>query len=132
MRDFDPATVVQQIKCEKGLLQNPLVPDVVGRFVGSRRIAVIAAVSAYRNETLEAASDDANNLIKLFRDVLKYDEIYVLLNKQVTPDNLRAIFSRYIPEAAKKNETIAVVFAFSGHGVEFDGGQHGSQQRGCR
>lgn len=120
MRDFDPNADIQQIKCEKGILQGPVVAGLLGRFVGSRRIAVIAAVSEYRNETLAASAEDASNLVAIFRDVLEYEEIYLVRNKQFKSDTLRAMFSRYIPEVARTNKVIAVVFAFSGHGVQFE------------
>ena len=89
------------------------------------RIAVISAISEYKNlpqnRQLPAAASDAEMMTDLFANSLGYDEVILVRNKDFNVDSLRYLFEIYLPDRLNDHKNSQVVFAFSGHGADFDG-----------
>jgi hypothetical protein len=107
----DKASLVEQVL-------NPL--GVTTKDVG-RSFALIAAVSAYprmtgASKTLEPAGVDADKLTVALRDQQRFDEIVVLRNADVTPENVRYFLRDYFKRRLSEFPRSRFVFAYSGHG----------------
>jgi hypothetical protein len=89
-----------------------------------RQIAVIAAVSKYpalpQGLQLPAAATDIGMLQRVLIDKLGFDEVITLQNEDFSFQNLRYIFENYLPDLLQANPKSRVLFAYSGHGSDFD------------
>lgn len=108
---IDKSSLVEQVLNPIGMTTNDV----------GRTFALVAAVSSYphmtgASTTLNPASIDASRLVATFRDTQKFDEIVVLTNADVTPENLRYFLRDYFPKRLRAYPKSRFVFAFSGHG----------------
>ena len=92
----------------------------------THRIAVLAGVTQHSSlsdaaNPLTASGNDIDALTKTFSDRLAFDEVIVLKDTAFTRQNLETVFRSYLPTEVMKNVDSQVLFAFSGHGSEFDG-----------
>jgi hypothetical protein len=88
-----------------------------------RSFALIAIVSKYPQmrgmpTTLPPAQVDGDRLVKEFRDRQKFDEVVILRNEDVTPENLRYFLRDYFKQHLRDKGRF--VFAYSGHGFTND------------
>jgi hypothetical protein len=83
-----------------------------------RQIAVVGFVSNYTFGALPESKIDAEKLVDIFKNVLRYDEVIVLGDDQFNRTNLLYIFGDYLKNLAHDNKGTRIVFTFSGHGVE--------------
>ena len=89
-----------------------------------RKIAILAGVSVYaelsESQQLEPVDHDLAILERLYREKLDFDEIITIKNGDFNLQTLTYLFQNYLPGALKRNPKSQVVFAFSGHGADFD------------
>ena len=89
-----------------------------------RGFALIAGVSKYPRMpigNLEAAAEDVKKLQNYLRAYEKIDEIVVLMDADVTPENLYFFLTRYLPRRLKDFPKSRFLFAYSGHGTTENG-----------
>ncbi|NRP86935.1 Serine/threonine-protein kinase pkn1 [Ensifer adhaerens] len=88
------------------------------------QVAVVAGVSKYPylpdQEQLPPVDYDVDTLTELLRDRFKFDEVIVLKNADFSVQNLRYVFSEYIPDVLRQHGSSQVLFAYSGHGADFE------------
>ena len=87
-----------------------------------RSYAIVAGIDYYPNMSpdsryLKPAGKDIEKIVKYLKDDQKFDEIIVLKNQAVTPENLRYFLYEYIPEQIERKEKTRFLFAYSGHGM---------------
>jgi hypothetical protein len=89
-----------------------------------RQIAVLAGVSRYpalpNSLQLPPVENDIDMLRAALVDKLGFDEVITLKNQDFSFANLRYIFENYLPDVLQANPRSRVVFAYSGHGSDFD------------
>jgi hypothetical protein len=97
---------------------------VFGTSAKPRQIAVLAGVSKYPNLPaslqLPPAEHDVEAMATLLIEKLRFDEIIVLKNEDFTFGNLRYVFENYLPDVLRGSSKSRVLFAFSGHGADFE------------
>src|SRR5216684_8672244 len=87
-----------------------------------RGFALIAGVSKYPRMSgsagnLVPAAEDIRKLQSYLKTYEKIDEIVVLTDADVTPDNLYFFLARYFPRRLKDFPKSRFLFAYSGHGT---------------
>jgi hypothetical protein len=96
---------------------------VFGELSKPRQIAVIAGVSRYSNLPRELqlppADYDIESLSRLLIDRLSFDEVIVLKDKDFNRANIEYVFGIYLPGLLTENEKSRVLFAYSGHGADY-------------
>lgn len=101
-----------------------LLNVVFGNEAHPRQIAVVAGVSKYpalpERLQLPPAANDIEMLDELFIHRLGFDEVITLQDKDFSLANLYFVFSNYLPDLLQASPGSRVVFAFSGHGSDFD------------
>jgi hypothetical protein len=89
------------------------------------QVAVVAGVARYPNlperEQLPPVNHDVDTLRKMLIDKFEFDEVIVLKDQDFSLDNLRYIFSNYIPGQLQAQRSSQVLFAYSGHGADYRG-----------
>jgi Caspase domain len=87
------------------------------------QIAVVAGIARYpnlpRDQQLPPVDYDVGTLSTLLRDNLGFDEVIILKDRDFSRDNLRYLFSDYIPSQLQGRKNSQVLFAYSGHGADF-------------
>jgi hypothetical protein len=88
------------------------------------QIAVVAGVARYPNlrkdEQLPPAEYDVETLSTKLRDKMGFNEVIILKDKDFTRDNLRYLFSEYIPSQLQDRKNSQALFAYSGHGADYE------------
>jgi hypothetical protein len=88
------------------------------------QIAVVAGVSRYPNlpvsNQLPPVEYDVDTLVKLLREKFGFDEVIVLTGTTFSPENIRYLFSQYIPSRLAEKKNTQVLFTFSGHGADYN------------
>jgi Caspase domain len=87
------------------------------------QIAVVAGIARYPNlpngEQLPPVDYDIDTLTTLLRNRFGFDEVVVLQDGSFSRDNLRYVFSQYIPTQLIGHAKSQVLFAYSGHGADY-------------
>lgn len=92
-----------------------------------RSFALLANVSKYPNmkvamdKELPSAGEDIRKLKQYLIKYEFFDEVVVLQDQNVTLDNLQFFLQSYFPERLAQFPKSRFLFAFSGHGMQFDG-----------
>lgn len=91
--------------------------DIVGR-----SYALVAGIDYYPNmlassRYLTPAGEDIKKLVTYLKEEQNFDEIIVLKNTAVNPENLRYFLYQYLPEQIKGKKKTRFLFAYSGHGM---------------
>ncbi|RWQ41869.1 MAG: hypothetical protein EOS21_11935 [Mesorhizobium sp.] len=96
----------------------------------ARSIAVLVGIDSYPNlnkTTLSPAGRDIDHLTDFLKNKQLFDEIIVLRNESVTPENIRYFLRTYLyKRATLYGGKIRVLFAYSGHGIETHDGVPGA------
>jgi formylglycine-generating enzyme required for sulfatase activity len=87
-----------------------------------RGFALIAGVSRYpriagKDGNLKEAAEDIRKLENYLKTYEKFDEIVVLTDAEVTPENLYYFLVTYFPRRLKEFPKSRFLFAYSGHGT---------------
>jgi hypothetical protein len=97
---------------------------IFGELANPRQIAVIAGVSEYPNLVdrlqLPPASYDVETLSDILIKRLRFDEVIVIKNNDFSLSNIKYVFENYLPDLLRSNQKSRVLFAFSGHGADFE------------
>jgi hypothetical protein len=105
-----------------GFLQIPVSGD-------SKAFALVAGVSDYPNMSgphgdLAPARLDVEKMVAyLEREPESFNEIVVLLDEEVTAENLRYFLTQYFPQRLSETEGSRFLFAYSGHGMTAENGR---------
>jgi hypothetical protein len=87
------------------------------------QIAVIGGIARYPNlpkaQQLPPVDYDVDTLTTLLRTKLGFDEVIVLKEKDFSRENLKYLFSEYIPTQLQGRKNSQVLFAYSGHGADY-------------
>lgn len=117
-RDFFVHYVDRRSITEKALNLIGLTGQDLGR-----SFALVAGVDFYprlpfKDQSLEAAATDLENLKSYLKDVEFFDEVVVLRNEAVTNDHLTYFLQAYFPQRLKAFPKSRFLFAYSGHGIQ--------------
>jgi Caspase domain len=87
------------------------------------QIAVVAGIANYPNlpryQQLPPVDYDVDQLSAILRDKLGFDEVIILKDKDFSEKNLKYLFSVYIPSELRARKNSQVLFAYSGHGADY-------------
>ena len=94
-----------------------------------KAFALVAGVSNYPNMSgshgnLEPARLDVEKMVAyLEREPESFNEIVVLLDADVTAENLRYFLTQYFPQRLSETQGSRFLFAYSGHGMTAENGR---------
>jgi hypothetical protein len=110
--------------CRTESVYSQVLSTIFDELVEPKQIAVLAGVSKYPNlpnsMQLPPAAYDLKMLRSMFLDTLHFDEIIVLENDEFSLENINYLFQVYLPNQLSKHPRSRVVFAFSGHGADYE------------
>jgi hypothetical protein len=110
--------------CSVTTVTQGILNVVFGTLARPRQIAVVSGIGKYKrltdSEQLPPADYDVDNIAGILTDKLHFDEVIELKDGNFSRDNLEYVFERYLPNELVNNPKSRVLFAFSGHGADFE------------